>query len=269
MNDFVIFLEGLDRSNETIKGYTSDLKQFSRWFKQTNGEELSPTNLTSTDLREYRQWLLIVKKAAPATINRHLNAVKVYARFINLKLEVRGVREQQRSPLWLNKKQLSAVMRELDIQTSYRGYVGQRNINVVELLINTGLRVGELCKLQPGDVDLSERKGSLTVRAGKGNKTRVIPLNKIARQCLINLGELPIKISPRTLQKELAGVTFRTGVEVTPHRLRHTFAKNLIDSGVSLEKVAALMGHESLETTRLYTVPGQQDLARAVEVLEV
>jgi site-specific recombinase XerD len=51
---------------------------------------------------------------------------------------------------------------------------------------------------------------------------------------------------------------------VTPHILRHTYAKSLIDSGVGLEKVAALLGHSNLNTTRIYTTPGLQDLEDAV-----
>jgi len=58
---------------------------------------------------------------------------------------------------------------------------------------------------------------------------------------------------------ELAGLP-----DVTPHTLRHSFAKSLIDNGVTLEKVAALLGHESLDTTRLYVTPGEKDLEEAV-----
>ena len=56
--------------------------------------------------------------------------------------------------------------------------------------------------------------------------------------------------------------------DVTPHTLRHTTAKQLLDAGVSLDKVANLLGHQRLETTAIYTTPGQQDLERAVAKLE-
>jgi len=55
---------------------------------------------------------------------------------------------------------------------------------------------------------------------------------------------------------------------LTPHVLRHTFAKRLVDADVSLEKVAALLGHSNLDTTRIYVTPGAQDLAQAVKALE-
>lgn len=62
---------------------------------------------------------------------------------------------------------------------------------------------------------------------------------------------------------KLAGLT-----AVTPHTCRHTFAKSLLDNGVTLEQVAALLGHESLDTTRLYVTPGERDLEQAVAKLE-
>ncbi len=66
--------------------------------------------------------------------------------------------------------------------------------------------------------------------------------------------------SPQTIsQTDLEGVS--------PHQLRHTFCKNLIDAGVSLEKVAILAGHDNLETTRRYCTPSEQDLAAAVELI--
>ena len=56
---------------------------------------------------------------------------------------------------------------------------------------------------------------------------------------------------------------------VSPHTLRHTFCKNLVDAGVGLERVAALAGHESLDTTRRYCMPSLRDLEKAVELISV
>ena len=52
---------------------------------------------------------------------------------------------------------------------------------------------------------------------------------------------------------------------MTPHTLRHPFGKNLVDAGVSLERAAILLGHESVDTTRMYTTPSEQDLQREME----
>ena len=75
-------------------------------------------------------------------------------------------------------------------------------------------------------------------------------------------------LSPRAVQRIIAKYAGLANLEsVSPHTLRHSFGKNLVNAGVTLEKVAMLMGHESLDTTRIYIVPSANDLANAVERL--
>jgi integrase/recombinase XerC len=73
-------------------------------------------------------------------------------------------------------------------------------------------------------------------------------------------------ISPRAVQRFAKKAELKN---VTPHTLRHSFAKALIDAGVSLDKVAMLLGHSNLNTTRIYTTPGEEDLEDAVGKIEV
>ncbi len=76
------------------------------------------------------------------------------------------------------------------------------------------------------------------------------------------------RLTPAGLHRRLAQLGERVNVELHAHTLRHTFAKRLVDSGVTLEKVASLLGHSNLNTTRIYITPGERDLERAVAVLE-
>jgi integrase/recombinase XerC len=106
-----------------------------------------------------------------------------------------------------------------------------------------------------------------------------VPLNQDARAALTALGypqhageEAVIlqgqrgPMTPRGVQSLLARYGAMAHLDdLSPHALRHTFCKNLIDAGVGLEQVAALAGHESLETTRRYCTPSRLDLERAVE----
>ena len=150
------------------------------------------------------------------------------------------------------------------------------------LLLNTGLRVGELCALRLSDVQMSERKGKVIVRSGKGGKQRIVPLNRQARQMLsqwllhrppvdtdaLFVGQRNNAVSARSVQRAVGRLAQLAGLEdVTPHILRHTFAKSLINQGVSIEKVAALLGHSDLNTTRIYITPGERDLEEAVGML--
>ncbi|MEM9543742.1 MAG: tyrosine-type recombinase/integrase [Cyanobacteria bacterium P01_E01_bin.42] len=77
-------------------------------------------------------------------------------------------------------------------------------------------------------------------------------------------------MTPREVESMFQKYVAHTELEnVTPHKLRHTFCKNLIDAGVSLEKVVMLAGHENLETTRRYCSPCDRDLEAAVELIEL
>ena len=272
MPDFQNYLLNLGLATTTVTSYLGDLRVFSQWFFQTNGVQLAPAVLTMTDLREYRAWLVTVQRAAPATINRHLAAIRAYAKCNGQPLDIKGVTEQQQAPKWLDRREASALLREMERKVlAAKTVYGKANATwdraVIVLLLNTGLRISELCNLQQADIKLSERSGSITVQAGKGMKNRTIPLNKNAREVLQSI-HIPITIKARTIQRMVEEAGRRANVEVTPHRLRHTFAKSLIDAGRPLTEVAALLGHSSLDTTRLYTIPGQQDLAKAVAALD-
>jgi len=312
--DFAEHLDGLGRSERTVYGYLQDLTIFSRWFVQTNGYPLSPDNLTPTDVRQYRQYMLTVEKAMPASVNRRLAALRAYAAWAKDtgKIEtnpVNGVKsapKQKMAPRWLAKREQMKLMQavERDV-SSARSEPARRQATrdktIIVLLMHTGLRISELCALDADDLVLSERKGELRVRAGKGEKFRSIPLNNAARAALREWSDLPSRRCPEfiegccacpdadaingihtvpvftgrrgdrltasVVQRRLAEYGRRASVEATPHTLRHTFAKNLVDAGVTLEKVAALMGHTSLDTTRLYTTPSLADLDRAVQLL--
>ena len=86
---------------------------------------------------------------------------------------------------------------------------------------------------------------------------------------ILFLGQRNEGIKSKTVQRSVSRFTDPIGLRgATPHTLRHTFAKSLIDSGVSLEKVATLLGHSNLNTTRIYTTPGMQDLEDALAELE-
>ena len=131
------------------------------------------------------------------------------------------------------------------------------------------------------DIKITSRKGRLIVRSGQGGKRREIPLNKDARQVLFDLGYANHKgqkeaifigqrgpMTPRGVESMFRKYVAHTELdEVTPHKLRHTFCKNLIEAGVSLEKVALLAGHENLETTRRYCSPSEHDLEAAVDLI--
>ncbi len=279
INAFIQHQQAADKSVLTLKNYRCDLNGFAQWFQEANSETLRIQKITPTDLRQYKRYLN-QRGYKPQTINRRLcslkyflewgwEAKKISYRFPPPKL----VKQQRAAPKWLDKQAQHALLRHMERHAS------PRDIELVKLLLNTGLRVNELCRLTWQDISVAARKGHLVIRQGKGHKYREVPLNKTARQALLNLGYHQYAgtaqavllgqrgaLSPRGIQlmlkRQLKGTDL---ADLTPHQLRRTFCKNLVDAGVGLEKVAVLAGHESLDTTRLYCQPSLSDLNEAVD----
>lgn len=301
LEKFVGHLRAQDRSERTTRGYLEDVRGFASWFEQTNGEDFSPTSVTPLDVREYKQHLYAVRRLKPATVNRRLVALKVFFAWAvreglvasNPAVNIEMVKQVKSPPRWLDRKEQFAFLREVrkEVQLaevkagSNRHHPALRRARrdeaMVALMLHAGLRVEEVCKLRLKDVELNARSGKVTVR-GKGGKVRRVPLNAEVRKALqawlevrpdvdhdsVFVGQGGTPLTVRGVQKRVALYARRAGLEdCTPHVLRHTFAKNLVDLGVSLDRVAALLGHESLNTTAVYTRPSEADLQKAVDLL--
>jgi len=299
LDEFQAYLLAEDRSPVTIAGYLGDVRLFSQWYEVHYREVLTPDGLTNEAVRGYKQHLLD-QAAKPKTINRRLAALAAYAHWLeqagyvrNARNPVQGVKavkETALAPKWLDKKQRAALLRMVDkeVEGAIRRYprlrlMYLRDAAIVKLILYAGLRVGEITQLRISDLFLDERKGSVIVREGKGTKRREIPLNAKARKALLDyyrlrpdvesdelfLGQRNEGIQSKTIQRAVHRFSKKAGLNnVTPHILRHSFAKALIDAGVSLEKVATLLGHSNLNTTRIYTTPGEADLEDAVGKIE-
>lgn len=296
---FATYLQTQDRSPITIRGYLGDMALYARWFTERHGRPFDLQEFSTADIQAYRQYML-ESGARTQTINRRLAALAACGHWAvqagllssNPAQNVRSIAANRSlAPRWLDKRQRLALIRavEKDVQMAKQRYprlwvLRRRDAAMVLVLLHTGLRVGELCALQLADLHLSERKGHLVVRAGKGLKQRSVPLNASAREALQNwlgvrpdvgidaifTGQRNDPVDSRSVQRAVTRFAEAAGLkDVTPHTLRHSFAKGLIDEGVSLEKVATLLGHSSLNTTRIYTVPREEELGEAVRKLEV
>ena len=285
ITDFVADLRRQEVAEQTVANYRADLLSFARWFAETTGAAFAAAAVTPTDLRDYRAHLRTVQRRAPATVNRRLAALrrfftwaKATDRARELPTEgVKGVPDQPRTPKSLAKRDLDRLLRAAEQDGD------KRNLAILLTLRHTGLRVGELCHLRLADLAISERKGSLMVRSGKGDKDRTVPLNNDARQALsaylavrpavdddhVFIGQRGQPLQTDAVQLIVRKYARRAGLQgVTPHILRHCFGKGLLDAGVDLVTVSRLLGHERLETTAIYTQPTARDLEAAVARLE-
>ncbi|MEA3351167.1 MAG: tyrosine-type recombinase/integrase [Chloroflexota bacterium] len=297
LTTFENYLTAQDYSQLTIKGYVGDTRRFMHWFSEHREQTFSIKAIQPQDVQTYRQQLL-VKGQKPNTINRKIAAIVAFGKWgvavgrvdQNPGLHVRNLDSVSLAPKWLDKNELAAFIRaaEDDLVLARQRYprlwiLRLRDTAMVITLVNTGLRVRELCALTLDDVEISARKGQATVN-GKGFKQRTIPLNTACRQILnewlqyrpgsdkraLFINQRRATVRPRSAQRAVKRIAEQAGLgdDVTPHTLRHTFAKSLINEGVTLEKVAKLLGHSSLNTTRIYVTPSEKDLEKAVNSLE-
>ena len=147
-------------------------------------------------------------------------------------------------------------------------YEAFRDSLILEMLYGGGLRVSELCGLNHGQIDLGQ--GSARV-LGKGNKERLCPLGPVAIRCLrafVERFDLTAdyaaavvtlrngkRMEPRQIQKLLKThlAAAELPLDMTPHKLRHSFATHMLDQGADLRAVQELLGHANLSTTQIYT----------------
>ncbi len=291
------WLKEQDKAPLTVRAYVTAIRDFAAWFERA-GQEFTATAITPLDIRDYRT--LLAKGNAPATVNRHLAALRAFARWANTTgraehdptVNVKGMEQEDVAPRWLTRQEQFRLVRKAqeEIQqgdwrargdTSAPGPIwARRDYALIVFLLHTGLRLSEVAALTLDDLNITPRGGEVNVRMGKGRKKREVTLNKSARDALslwlavrpsstsraVFLSQKGGAMTERAIGMQVTALSNRAGLKgVHPHSLRHSFAKNLIDEGVSLDKVACLMGHKNINTTRVYITPSKGDLQEATE----
>lgn len=289
VKEYCRILERSARKSSTVSSYKQDLESLRRWAEGTLGEGGLLLDLTPIDLKQFRLYLM--DRFKPSTVNKALVVIKAFFRWLQEKgytsynpaAELKSVPSQRPAPRWLDKKEQLRLLRQLQKENN------KRDMAAVSLMLRAGLRCSEVCNLGKEDIELSERKGKVIVRYGKGEKWREVPLNSDTRKALAAYLEDRVKkdtpylfstrrsakMTPRGLQHMVGKYAQKAGLEkLSPHILRHTFCHELLKSGsVPLDVVATLAGHitadgrPNLRTTVIYTTPSVQELQEAVERL--
>lgn len=276
------------KSQHTVRAYAQGLEHFGHWYAVTYGAPFAPDKVMPRDVRDWKAYQQAVEKAAPATINQRLVALTRFFHWAraqglcreNPVEDVSNIRLDPRQPKALKKTALRKLLR------AAHGHV--RDYAMVELLAGTGLRVGELLALKVGDVEINDRSGKVTVRRGKHENYREVPLTLDVRKALATYlkeehsdkdnADDPLWVGSRgglshrsSVTRMLEKYAIQAGIEpVNPHALRHTFATRYLAANPDdLRGLARLLGHTSLDTVMIYTEPTMQDLAERMERVEV
>jgi site-specific recombinase XerD len=279
LQPFLDRLAAEDLAAATRRGYRYDLLRFITWY---------------AGLIAWRQHMLTQGGLKATSINRRLEAVRHLLRWAeangavprNVALHVRSVRvSRERQPLGLTPAEVHGLLRAAG--ASSHG-LARRNYAPVQLMLQTGLRVGEVAALRRRDIALRDRAGTVRVRSGKGLKEREVPLNATARRALRQLlAQEPATPSDaavfrsgrnaampvRSIQNVIAALVRRAGLArpgITAHSLRHTFARLAAPASGPAGRAGAAAGpreprHHRRLHPRLGRGPGARRRAGAVQ----
>jgi integrase/recombinase XerD len=267
-----------DRSNNTVSCYIRDVKAYGGWLSNFTSDGVQ--GAAQINLTHFKKFL---KGSGDSiiTINRKLASINSFYKFLYEKgftsdlhkvepfrnKDVREFRGLEDRELW----KLRSVIHKSK---------NQLHICIIELLLQTGVRVSELVNIKLSDIVMTDRKGSLHV-IGKGEAKRTIPLNKDARRAIENylvargnenseyllIGQRGA-FNRNAINLILKKYGEKVQVEITPHMCRHTLGYNLIKKNVPITTIQQILAHESLVTTNLYTISPEQDMVNALEGLE-
>jgi len=270
---FINMLEQRDLSRKSIKAYANDINQF---MKFCYGNE----NFTVADFQNYHD-TLVRSELKISTIQRRIVSLKLFGNFLTdrksmseFSIETTRLRRKHRLPRVLNQYEIIRLLKSVyndqeQASTEFGKKESARNVAIIELLVCTGMRIGEISLMNVDDIDLI----SWTfIVHGKGSKERILYISsgetqralrkylKIRTQFKPNSNALFLnKYGDRLSIWSLENVFYKyrdvSGVskDATAHYLRHSFATELLNNGADLRVVQELLGHASITTTQIYT----------------
>jgi len=274
------------RSPRTVEAYLRDVSA----LRARVGARRTPAQLDAIDIRAHLAALF--GKNDAASIGRKLSSIRAFGRF----LEKRHVIALNPAAAVRAPKRKRGLPRALDADDAHglvdapatRTVIPQRRLSrgeearavalrlrdhaLLEVLYGAGLRVSECVGLDVDDVDTSRYTATiLHVRAGKGDKARLVPLHPRGQRAIdawravrgilpgdprpLFVGATGGRLTTRSVQRNLRKWLGAAGIAqpATPHALRHSFATHLLDEGVDLRTIQELLGHASLASTQIYT----------------
>ena len=264
IEEFEMHLELEGKSQNTVRMYSYYVRKFLE-----EGNDLNA--------RSALRFLAMLKKSGYSnkSLNLVVQALKAYFRFEGLEEEAKKIKSPKvpRSlPKSLTKEEVKKLLSAIPPTR-------KRDRLIVLLLYGSGLRVSELCNLKISDIDF--KRSLIIVRGGKGAKDRIVPIPRALLKEIEDYLKMrndnseyllveerrnkKDKLSPKTVWYILDKYGKKTGIKVTPHMLRHSFATHMLENGIDIRVIQEILGHSNLSTTQIYTKVTVEHLRRAQE----
>lgn len=267
-------------SDNTINAYLSDIEEFTCYTNKG-------INITFEDISSYLSYLYNDMKISKSSIGRKLSSLRSFYNYLvkediinyNYFNDVSNPKKGLVLPKFINEKDMSNIM-EVCMGDNP---ILERDRLIVELLYSTGIRVSELINIKLNDINFYNNEIKIL---GKGSKERIVIFNNTCREALYNfinngrkelykndtgylfIGRNNGHISSKYVRDIINKIKVKAGVEgkISPHVFRHTFATDMLNNGADLVSVKDLLGHESLNTTSIYTHITNEQIKKVYEM---
>jgi integrase/recombinase XerC len=279
------FLEYLkyerNRSELTMQSYGEDLRTFEKYFKSVD-EQLDWTNVDTDVVRDWMETMMDSGNSA-ATVARRLSALRSFYKFAmahkladaNPVYGVKSPKRKRRLPVFIKESEMDMLIDNVDWDDSIKDV---RMRTIIILFYSTGIRLSELTNLDDKDISFVNNEIKVT---GKRDKQRIIPFGDELRNVLqyyiakrdklivrqtdaLIVTDKGVRMSADQVRyivkKTLSLVS--TQKKRSPHVLRHTFATAMLNNEAGLLSIQKLLGHESVQTTEIYTHTTFEQLKR-------
>jgi integrase/recombinase XerD len=286
--DYAVALARADLTAQARRTYTSRVRVYLAWLADTDldGDPLADPAAAAWAARDYKTYQYGTLRRAPATVNAALAAVSDLA--IRRGLGKLDGGQVARLDLPARRAPKALVGRD-DVRWQRAAQAAApRDRALAAVMRFAGARIAEAVGLDLEDLPSTQRRRRLRIR-GKGRKDRAVPVHPELAAALdgwlahrrgwpgandspaLFLNRAGGRLSVRAADEVIAGIARAAGLAdlVTPHVLRHTFGSDLVRRGTDVVTVAELLGHASLDSTRIYTLPTEDDLDAAVAGLTV
>jgi integrase/recombinase XerC len=277
IDKFIRFLSGEKRySDYTLRNYLHAIRSFVSWLD----DQKKQVRISEVNQSLARDYIIESQQIrSKRTVRNHISALRSFYQFCHSRNYLNNnpfrnltlPKLEKKLPVFLSQEELIQLLEaplKFEISSPHAEMIRVRDRIIMELLYGGGLRVSEVVGLNHGDLDLPK---SLVRILGKGRKERVVPIPERTSSLLISFREnfcldasssSPLFTSSKAQRLTSRNVQLRLKKylafcqlpqDVTPHKLRHSFATHLLDNGADLRSVQELLGHSSLSTTQVYT----------------
>lgn len=253
-------------SEKTLTYYKEELTRFFEWVK--NGAD----SITTEDIRYYFQYMMETRRVTTTTID---NTRRIFNTFYNYCV-VNGLLYSnpcKKIDKIKGQKKIKKPFSNMEIITMRDHFKNIREEAIFELLISSGMRVGELVLLNKQDLNMEE---CTVIVTGKGNKQRECFFSELAKYKILKyletreddsqslfvaLNKTGNRLKISGVERSLRELGERSGVnQVHPHRFRRTFATRLLHKGVPIDQIQKFLGHAQIETTQLYASSNDEEI---------